>query len=137
MENVLKILGMIEDVIKKLENIIFQDGLRDVLNNIVPLNKQKQDVKELIETVLVSHSGKEDGELEPNIDLQNLAHKKPLSYINVNPNLNVIKEVIMFIFPHWQEVELYNITTLDHVSELVTVGEIHVKVVHYIKEDME
>jgi len=45
--------------------------------------------------------------------------------------------VIMFIFPHGQEVELYNITTKDHVSELVTAGEIHVKVVHYGMEDME
>jgi len=43
----------------------------------------------------------------------------------------------MFIFPHGQEVKLYNITTKDHVSELVTVGEIHVKVVHYGTEDME
>jgi len=40
-----------------------------VLNNIVPLNKQRQDVKELVETVEVSPFGKEDGELEPNIDL--------------------------------------------------------------------
>jgi len=69
MENVLEILGMIEDVIRKLDNIIFQDGLRDVLNNIVPLNKQKQDVKELVETVEVLQSIKEDGELELNIDL--------------------------------------------------------------------
>jgi len=56
-------------VIKKEDNIIFQDGLRDVLNNIIPLNKQRQDVKELVETVEVSPFGKEDGELELNIDL--------------------------------------------------------------------
>jgi len=43
----------------------------------------------------------------------------------------------MFISHLGQEVELFNITTKDHVSELVTVGEIHVKVVHYGTEDME
>jgi len=69
MIDVVKIHGSIPDVIKKLNNIIFQDGLRDVLNNIIPLNKQRQDVKELVETVEVLQSIKEDGELEPNIDL--------------------------------------------------------------------
>jgi len=43
----------------------------------------------------------------------------------------------MFISQLGQEVELYNITTKDHVSELVTAGEIHVKVVHYGTENME
>jgi len=69
MIDVVKIHGSIPDVIKKLDNIIFQDGLKDVLNNIIPLNKQRQDVKELVETVEVSPFGKEDGELELNIDL--------------------------------------------------------------------
>jgi len=43
----------------------------------------------------------------------------------------------MFISQDGQEVELYNITTKEHVSESVIVGEIHVKVVHYGTEDME
>jgi len=45
--------------------------------------------------------------------------------------------MIMFISQVGQEVDKYNITTKDHVSELVTAGEIHVLVVHYGTENME
>ena len=81
--------------------------------------------------------GKVDGELELNTDLSNLNNKKLLSYINVKLNLDATKEVIMFIFQHGQEVELYNITTKEHVSEFVTVGVIHVKDVPYGMANME
>jgi len=43
-EDVLKILGMI-NVSQKEENAIFQDGLKEKLNNTLDLNRLKQDVE--------------------------------------------------------------------------------------------
>jgi len=87
--------------------------------------------------VEVSPFGKENGELELKVDLLDLVHKKHHSYINVNQDINVTKDMIIGIFPDGQEVKQYNIQAKYNVSDLVTAGEIHVKVVHYGTDDME
>jgi len=87
--------------------------------------------------VEVSPFGKENGDLELKVDLLNLAHKKHHSYINVSQDINVTKDMIIGIFQDGQEVEQYNIQAKYNVSEFVTAGEIHVKVVHYGTENME
>jgi len=64
-----EILGLIEDAIRKPDNIIFLVGLKVELNNIEPLNKPRQDVKDLIMFVVVLLSIKGFMELGLNIDL--------------------------------------------------------------------
>ena len=77
-ENVLEILGMI-DVIVKEDKSISQVGPKEELNNTLDSNKLKLDVKLLDIIVEVLLFGKEDGDLDLEIDSLDQEPKKHLS----------------------------------------------------------
>jgi len=109
-EVVLEILGVMA-VIQKEDKYIFQDGLKEELNNILIWNKQKPDVKLSNNLAEVLQSGKENGVLDQEKNSLDLDHKKHHSYTNVNQDLTVGRDMIMFTFLDGHRIVHNNITT--------------------------
>jgi len=105
-----EILGVMV-VIQKEDKYIFQDGLKEELNNILIWNKQKPDVKLSDNLAEVLQSGKENGVLDQEKNSLDLDHKKHHSYTNVNQDLTVGRDMIIDTFLDGHIIAHNNITT--------------------------